>query len=83
MGKVVYFGAAPTHDPIYGIRRDNIAPRLTRNNWRNKAPCRTIDGRCLYVMIQRGKVHENRQPQRRYFVQVHLGSSGFLAVSSG
>ena len=73
MAKVTYFGFAPTHDPVYGIRRENIAPRLTRNNWRNKATCRTIDGRCLYVMIQRGKIHENRQTRRRYFVQVHLG----------
>ena len=73
MAKVVIFGFAPTHDPIYGIRRENIAPRLTRNNWRNKATCRTIDDRCLYVTIQRGKIRENRKTQSRYFVQVHPG----------
>ncbi|MBT6241803.1 MAG: hypothetical protein HOI46_07215 [Rhodospirillaceae bacterium] len=73
MGKVINFGFAPTHDPNFGIQRKNIAPRLTRNNWRNKAICRTIDGHCLYVMIQRAKIHENRQTQSRYFVQVHLG----------
>jgi hypothetical protein len=78
MGKMINFGFAPSHDPIYGIRRKYIASRLTRNNWRNNATCRIIDGRCLYVMIQRGIVHENRQMQRRYFVQVHLGGPADL-----
>ena len=73
MAKVNYLGSAPAHDPIYGIRRKNIASRLTRNNWRTKATCRTIGRNCLYVVIQLGEVYEKGQKQERYFVQVHLG----------
>jgi hypothetical protein len=75
MGKLIYFGSAPAHDPIYGIRRKNIASRLTRNNWRTKATCRTIGGSCLYIMIQHGEIQGKGQKQGRYFVQVHLGGS--------
>jgi hypothetical protein len=73
MAKVIYFGSAPAHDPIYGIQRKNITSRLTRNNWRIKATCRTIGGNCLYVMIQLGEIYEKEQKQERYFVQIHLG----------
>ena len=73
MGKMTNFGFAPPHDPMFGIQRKNIVPRLTRNNWRTKATCRTIDGQCLYVMIQLGKVSENGHTESRYFVTVHLG----------
>ena len=73
MGKVTNFGIAPPHDPMFGVRSENIVSRLTRNNWRTKATCRTIDGHCLYVMIQLGKVSENGQTENRHFVTVHLG----------
>jgi hypothetical protein len=73
MGRLTDFGFAPPHDPMFGIQHKNIVPRLTRNNWRTKATCRTIDGQCLYVMIQLGKVSSNGQTKSRYFVTVHLG----------
>lgn len=75
MGKMTNFGFAPPQDPMFGIQRKNIVPRLTRNNWRTKAACRTIDGQCLYVMIQLGKVSEDGQTERRYVVTVHHGGS--------
>jgi hypothetical protein len=75
MDKVTNFGFAPPHDPMFGIRSENIVSRLTKNNWRTKATCRTFDRQYLYVMILLGKVSGNGQTKRRYFVTVHLGGA--------
>ena len=74
MANLTIFGEAPPHDPIYGIRRKNIVPRLTRNNWRTKATGRIANGRFLYVLIKRGEQRINGHKRNRYFVRVHLGT---------
>ena len=71
--QITNFGWAPQHDPIYGIRRENIATRLTKNNWKCKAVCRIIDDRTLYVMVRRNEPDESSRTEQRYYVQVHLG----------
>ena len=71
---VIWFGEAPPHDPIYGIRRKNIVPRLTRNDWQTKAVGRMSSDRFLYVMVKRGEQRINGKKTKRYFVRVHLGA---------
>jgi len=74
MGKFIYFGLAPVHDPMCGISRSNITDRLKRTNWRTKAICRVRDGRGLYIYVQKGSFSENGKKCERYFVKIHFGS---------
>ena len=73
MAKIINFGVAPPHDPMFGICSGNIVPRPTQKNWRKKATGRTRDGRFLYVMVKQGEQKIDGQKQKRYFVRVHLG----------
>jgi hypothetical protein len=46
--------SAPPQDPVFGLRHENLADRLTRSNWREKAILRVLaDGRLLYVWVTR------------------------------
>ena len=72
MGKIVNFGVAPPHDPMFGISGAYIVPHLTRNNWRTKATGRVTEGQFLYVMVKRGELTLNGRKQTKYFVRVHF-----------
>ena len=74
MGRVTWFGSAPPHDPVYGIKQSNITDRLKRTNWRTKAICRVREDRCLYVYVVKGRFSENGKKCERYYVQIHFGS---------
>ena len=65
MAKFIDMGLIPIQDPEFGISHSNIAKKLTRNNWRNKAVMR--DG--FYLWIVRGKYHLNNKKVHRYYIQ--------------
>ena len=73
MATIINFGVAPPHDPMFGIRSENIVSRLTQKNWRKKATGRIRNGRFLYVMVKRGEQKIDGRKQKSYFVRVHLG----------
>jgi hypothetical protein len=74
MVKVIDFGPAPIHDPIYGISHSNIADRLTEENWETKAVCRAHNNQCLYILIQKGELSDSGRKHYRYFVGIELGT---------
>ena len=61
---------APGHDPIYGIRRSNIATRLTNRNWNRKATCRIDKGGCLYILVVIGERWGEEQKRKVHHVAV-------------
>ena len=73
MGKLINFGWAPPHDPMYGIDQSNISNRLTRLNWREKAVCRIYDDTCLYIYLSKGRFTENGRKHEHYFVRIAFG----------
>ena len=48
----------PCHDPILGIREENIAPAITDANWRRKAIIADFDGGKVYVYIAQGEIRK-------------------------
>jgi hypothetical protein len=74
MAKITNFGSAPPQDPLFGIDRANIVDRLNQRNWRNKAICRVIQDRCLYVYVARGRQRHDGKTIERYYALIHFGT---------
>ena len=68
MGKLTWFGWSPPHDPIYGIDHANIAPELTRENWKTRAVVRSG----MYIWVLRG-THTGKTGKKvaRYYVRIY------------
>ena len=63
---------AGPQDPVYGIRHENLAARLTRRNWTTKAVVRRDAGGILYVWV--GRYGSQEDPLKRtgdFYVAVH------------
>lgn len=48
----------PSHDPILGIREENIAAAINEENWRRKAIVTNFDGDKVYVYIAQGEIRK-------------------------
>ena len=65
-----WFDLAGPQDITYGLSWDNVAPRLTRLNWKTKAIFRAN----VYIWITRARLHEKSKNQRTsYFVNFYNG----------
>jgi len=72
MGNNVFVGERGPQHPFYGLSRENIAPRLTRRNWKIKALWkRSKDGE-VYIFIERGvEASDSGREQTLYCVSVY------------
>ena len=65
-----WFDLAGPQDITYGLSWDNVAPRLTRLNWKTKATFRAN----VYIWIARARLHEKDKKERTsYFVYFYKG----------
>ena len=59
MSKVIYLGSLPSHSPEYGIKYQNIALRLTRLNYKEKAI--VIGSIYIFIMKYKNDGHDEYQ----------------------
>ena len=59
-GKVELEWVAP-QDPFYGIREENIVPRITRSNWNRKAVLRQDRRGVLYLFVEKIATMERKK----------------------
>lgn len=80
MGKITVMGMAGPHHPMYGICRENVAPALTKKNWRTKAVWRQHEMGGLYVFVARGVTEsDSGEDTERYYVKIKIHGGADLA----
>jgi hypothetical protein len=64
MGRIVFKCLMPEQAPAFGINPDRIVERLTRENWKTRAVCRT-DGEVVYYTYVVSGTHDDGKSRRR------------------
>ena len=83
----LFVGETGLQNPIYGVSRENIVPRLTRRNWKTKALWKRGGNGGVYFFIERGVAEDaSGKEQPLYCVSVygnavHLYQSNHLNKS--
>ena len=68
----LFVGETGLQNPIYGVSRENIAPRLTRRNWKTKALWKRGGNGGVYFFIERGVAEDaSGKEQPLYCVSVY------------
>ena len=70
-----WFDLAGPQDITYGLNWENVAPRLTRMNWKTKAVFRAN----VYIWIARARLHEKGKKERTSrYVKIRVGCKTIL-----
>ncbi len=67
MARVTFIGERGSQHPIYGVCRENIAPQLTRGNWKTNALWRWNGEMTLYIFIECGLEEDESGKERTLY----------------